>query len=121
MLRDPVCDMQVDETKAKHIAAHAGETYYFCSHGCRARFEADPNQYLNAHIEHQRPDDTSDKASSTDEALEKDVYFCPMHPYITAKAPGKCPECGMKLDLMQTEKGIGRKQGSGDTLKDFKT
>lgn len=25
------------------------------------------------------------------------VYTCPMHPQITASAPGKCPICGMKL------------------------
>jgi FtsP/CotA-like multicopper oxidase with cupredoxin domain len=25
------------------------------------------------------------------------VYACPMHPYVVRDAPGKCPECGMKL------------------------
>lgn len=24
-------------------------------------------------------------------------YVCPMHPEVTSNAPGKCPECGMKL------------------------
>lgn len=25
------------------------------------------------------------------------VYVCPMHPEVTAREPGKCPKCGMKL------------------------
>ena len=33
--RDPVCGMDVDPHTAKHRAAHAGRTYYFCSEGCR--------------------------------------------------------------------------------------
>jgi len=25
------------------------------------------------------------------------LYTCPMHPDVTQKGPGKCPECGMNL------------------------
>ena len=25
------------------------------------------------------------------------AYLCPMHPWLGADAPGRCPECGMKL------------------------
>ena len=25
------------------------------------------------------------------------IYTCPMHPEVTATAPGKCPKCGMNL------------------------
>ncbi len=28
---------------------------------------------------------------------EAAVYTCPMHPEVTATAPGKCPKCGMTL------------------------
>ncbi len=31
------------------------------------------------------------------------VYTCPMHPNIKEKAPGKCPECGMDLVLIETK------------------
>lgn len=27
------------------------------------------------------------------------VYTCPMHPEVTAPSPGKCPKCGMTLQL----------------------
>jgi len=39
---DPVCGMTVDPATAKHKAEHAGVTHYFCSAGCRAKFETDP-------------------------------------------------------------------------------
>ena len=42
---DPVCGMQVDEEKAADQSEHAGQTYYFCSQGCRERFEQQPDQY----------------------------------------------------------------------------
>jgi Cu+-exporting ATPase len=44
--KDPVCGMTVDPATAKHSAAHAGSTYYFCCAGCRTKFEADPERYL---------------------------------------------------------------------------
>jgi hypothetical protein len=29
----------------------------------------------------------------------KTVYVCPMHPEVKSDKPGKCPECGMNLEL----------------------
>jgi hypothetical protein len=26
-----------------------------------------------------------------------ELFTCPMHPEVTASAPGRCPKCGMKL------------------------
>jgi len=46
-VKDPVCGMMVDPHTAKHRAEHNGRTYYFCSAGCRAKFEADPHKYLS--------------------------------------------------------------------------
>lgn len=42
---DPVCHMTVDVATARHRSTHAGRTYYFCSAGCRERFEADPAKF----------------------------------------------------------------------------
>ena len=42
---DPVCGMTVDVATARNVAAHEGRTYYFCSAGCLATFEADPATY----------------------------------------------------------------------------
>jgi len=46
--KDPVCGMTVDPSTAKHKLERAGKTYYFCSAGCKAKFEANPENYLTA-------------------------------------------------------------------------
>ena len=43
---DPVCGMTVDVATARNVAMHEGRTYYFCSAGCRAAFEADPAKFV---------------------------------------------------------------------------
>jgi YHS domain-containing protein len=47
MAKDPVCDMDVDESTAKHTAQYQGTTYYFCAPGCKKAFEADPRKYVS--------------------------------------------------------------------------
>lgn len=42
---DPVCGMQVDEQKAAGKSEHKKQTYYFCSTGCKTRFDQNPEQY----------------------------------------------------------------------------
>ena len=44
---DPVCGMTVSVAGATETAVHEDVTYYFCSPGCRARFEADPEAALS--------------------------------------------------------------------------
>ena len=43
---DPVCEMVVDPKTARSAEVR-GKTYYFCSEGCRIKFVADPDKYLN--------------------------------------------------------------------------
>ena len=43
---DPVCGMTVEMATARYVAAHAGQTYYFCSAGCKRSFEKEPEKYL---------------------------------------------------------------------------
>ena len=45
---DPVCGMKVDPATARHRFAYKGQDYFFCSAGCRTKFEADPDKYLAA-------------------------------------------------------------------------
>ncbi len=45
MAKDPVCGMQVDEKTAAGKSEYQGQTYYFCSPGCKATFDKDPQQY----------------------------------------------------------------------------
>ena len=85
-MRDPVCGMTVDPHKTQHRASHAGHTYYFCSAGCKAKFEADPHRYLQPEQAKQTP------------VPEGAIYTCPMHPEIRQQGPGSCPICGMALE-----------------------
>lgn len=48
---DPVCGMTVVADKSSFPVEHDGTTYYFCSVGCRERFQKDPHAYL-AHATH---------------------------------------------------------------------
>ena len=45
---DPVCGMSVDPTNTEQRSVHDGETYYFCSDGCKASFDKDPGKYLGS-------------------------------------------------------------------------
>jgi YHS domain-containing protein len=45
MAKDPVCGMQVDEKQAAGQSQYQGQTYYFCSTGCKAAFDKNPQQY----------------------------------------------------------------------------
>jgi uncharacterized protein len=45
---DPVCGMTVDVATAEHRSTVDGHTYYFCSPGCKTRFDKEPSKYLTA-------------------------------------------------------------------------
>jgi YHS domain-containing protein len=47
MTTDPVCGMQVDPQTARERREYGGRTFYFCSAGCRERFEQNPDRYLD--------------------------------------------------------------------------
>jgi P-type Cu+ transporter len=87
-VKDPVCGMDVDPLTAKHKAEHDGETYFFCSGGCRTKFIAEPMKYL----------DHGPVAMAPVAAVEGAIYTCPMHPEIRQTGPGACPICGMALE-----------------------
>ena len=97
---DPVCGMTVARN-SPHRAQHGGREFSFCSGGCRKKFLADPQRYLDqataqprrghahhAHRAHESPAG----------APEHTIYTCPMHPQIRQHGPGSCPICGMALE-----------------------
>ena len=45
MDKDPVCAMQVDERTAAGSSTYQGQTYYFCSQGCKEKFEKEPGKF----------------------------------------------------------------------------
>ena len=85
MMKDLVCGMTVNPETARHRTTHHGEAVYFCSAGCKTKFEADPERYL-APREAEAPADPTV------------IYTCPMHPEIRQVGPGSCPICGMALE-----------------------
>jgi Cu+-exporting ATPase len=85
---DPVCGMTVDPHKTAHRHAYHDRTYYFCSNGCRTKFAAEPEKYL-------------DKKAVAAEAPPGTIYTCPMHPQIRQVGPGSCPICGMALEPLE--------------------
>jgi P-type Cu+ transporter len=64
--------------------AFEGGTYYFCSRGCNAKFQADPTKYLHPEAQ--------------PEAMPGGLYLCPMHPEVEQEGFGTCPLCGMALE-----------------------
>jgi Cu+-exporting ATPase len=87
-VKDPVCGMMVDPHATQHKAEHAGRPYYFCSAGCRAKFLAEPERYL----------DPAMAAAAAEPVPEGTIYTCPMHPEVRQVGPGSCPICGMALE-----------------------
>ncbi len=52
---DPVCGMEISRKTAADECTHLGKSYYFCSPGCRAEFESNPDRYLPHHRQHGAP------------------------------------------------------------------
>lgn len=46
MAIDPVCKMEVEETKPAATSEYKGKKYYFCSVGCKRAFDKNPEKYL---------------------------------------------------------------------------
>jgi len=85
-VKDPVCRMIVNPATTPHRADHSGQTYYFCSQGCRGEFVVDPSAFL-------------DRGPADEPAAAHDmIWTCPMHPQIRRNEPGNCPICGMALE-----------------------
>ncbi|MBU4304562.1 MAG: heavy metal translocating P-type ATPase [Candidatus Omnitrophica bacterium] len=80
MDKDPICAMEVDQSKAIKVTQN-GSTYYFCSEHCKNKF-----------LTRSTPKDSARLPG-------KDIYTCPMHPEIEQNKAGICPKCGMSLEL----------------------
>ncbi len=106
--KDPVCGMSVDPDNPKHSTEHNGTPYYFCSAGCKQKFEQDPEHYLSgAH------------KKAAEEADPEAIFTCPMHPEIRQQGPGDCPICGMALEPEQVSLDDGPSEELVDMTRRF--
>jgi Cu+-exporting ATPase len=87
--KDPVCGMSVDPARTPHHADHEGRAFHFCGAGCRSKFVADPERFLQP----------GGEAPPT--ALSNAIHTCPMHPEVRQAGPGACPICGMALEPVE--------------------
>jgi Cu+-exporting ATPase len=121
--KDPVCGMTV-KPDTPHRLFHEGGNVYFCSAGCKAKFQAEPDRYLKpaaktehsccsaggameAHTggldaggHHHHHSHASSHAPAATSASVGAKWTCPMHPEIVRDGPGSCPICGMALEPM---------------------
>jgi len=113
MATDPVCGMQVDVSKAAGSSVFEGIDYYFCSVGCKKKFETNPSAYIGAppvgdamgheHARHhapatpESPGHVHEMTAVAGPVPAGTVYTCPMHPEIVRDSAGDCPLCGMAL------------------------
>jgi Cu+-exporting ATPase len=98
--RDPICGMEVDEVAARRtgrVSVVGSATHFFCSDGCRTRFEVGTRAAPPAAGE----------------------WTCPMHPEIRRPGPGSCPTCGMALEPVLPEAGPAESPELADMQRRF--
>lgn len=47
---NPVCQIPVQKSTAKHVLEYQGEKVYFCCDGCKVSFEKEPEKYMTAAV-----------------------------------------------------------------------
>ncbi|MDC7707661.1 heavy metal translocating P-type ATPase [Vogesella indigofera] len=98
-VKDPVCGMTVDSSKAAANYRYAGQDYWFCSTHCQQAFIADPQRYA--------PANEAKMAAVPDEHHHQHTHAA----MAEAAAPGdkaKDPICGMvvnKATALKSERG----------------
>ena len=89
--------MAVAPASAAGSHDHAGQTYYFCSRHCLAKFRDEPGKYLGASVV--QLGSSVAAAAARPPADQIHEHTCPMHPEVRQPRPGACPDCGMGLEL----------------------
>ncbi len=90
MVIDVVCNMTIGENQAVEKSAYGGKEYYFCSSGCKNRFDAHPQKYATA-------------PSERDPSLVGiDTTVMPSKPAIGGKTV-KDSVCGMNVDPVKAK------------------
>ncbi len=88
-VRDPVCNVTIEDRDAAAASLHKGSKYYFCSPACKEKFDQTPESFLL--------EDTGGVGRRKG-LVPEEIYTCPMHPEVRQSLPGACPKCGMALE-----------------------
>jgi YHS domain-containing protein len=48
LVKDLVCGMEIDPNTAVGTSEYRGQTYYFCSPGCKRSFDKEPEKYIGS-------------------------------------------------------------------------
>src|SRR5262249_1090739 len=105
LVKDPVCNMDVDPARARGSPDYKGKPYFSCRPGCVDPFRHAPKKYLapkppsqlvqlggRAHANGALPA----RAPVANRGAVS--YVCPMDPEVRESKPGACPRCGMALE-----------------------
>ncbi len=83
---DPVCGMEVDSHATDFSHEHHGETFYFCSAGCKEKFMKDPHQYMSHPMDADRMHPGSIKLPEKETESGEVSDTCPMQKQIAFSA-----------------------------------
>ncbi len=81
---DPVCGMRVDSSATAHHSHYQGQAFHFCGAGCKRRFDAAPEQFLD------KPAGAAGCCGGNASAHD--------HAGAGAEAQATDPVCGMRVD-----------------------
>jgi RND family efflux transporter MFP subunit len=85
--KDPVCGMDVDESKAKaagRMSERRGRTYYFCADVCKQQFDKDPGRYLEKPAGSGKPNNA--QVAQTEQRAKDPICGMFVSPSAAAKA-----------------------------------
>lgn len=90
--------------------AHAGSSALDSDHeplsGVSQGPDPDAHEHSHGHSDTRAEashDNGGERASEGSEP-NAPLYICPMHPEVRSHQPDRCPKCGMKLELVKSEK-----------------
>lgn len=87
-VKDPVCEMIIEDSEAADTAIYQGKKYFFCAKHCKQIFVASPEKYLGAN--------TETNSETEKKTLDPDSH----HPNtaILPLAGMSCASCAMKIE-----------------------
>ena len=125
MATDPVCGMQVDEQTAAGSSVFQGSNYYFCSAGCKKKFEATPSEYFGTAVGAPLAGDTKRPEHAHPQVKQRGISGC-VHGklrcgrgaagnslYLPWDATGSRARCAVAIADLRHGVGADRGRGAG--------